>query len=578
MKDQQRIVLFSLVSTIKKLFVIGLVFIFLNLLCSNLWSLTLKSQWGNKDNSHHLIDGVFVVWWNNSKDRSVEAKTILSELNKVRDDVMNHFGMIDPPNITNGNYINIYLHQGQGDTVFPVGNGVGTDQWGNPYMTIGSADINNLDHEAFHLYQYNGVVRYRGDTGWYIESSANWYAAIRNKDYATRFIGASSLVHHPQLPMWHSSFFNREEGEKYNWGRAMHQYEMSTFLYYLTKFCHVSEEVIGGAFYKRTGFLPQKYLYEAIGKDKFREYWLNFTAQLAGDYGFLTPDEARRSEEGWYRHMEGQNDDQRYVKIMTNSGTEGQYIRPDWEHMPKGWSYNAFKIINSQNATYTVSLEADKKGTNQTISNFNGKVVIFNHSKKKYYNFKMLDLHHGEVRFDVNKNDNEIYIIVASMPESFSSNERYPYQIKIDRSIKSNFEHTLDCIKASYVYQNVCTWSKWTEMYKQCKTYQYPSLDDGFFATKVKKGLCNIENWYNLMIKLKFRQNPPNSLESSLLCVKHYADQNQCTWAHWSEMYSICQTYDYKELDTDNFLLNQVIDHKCTRDNWPKLIEDIFNH
>ncbi|WP_205519431.1 Ig-like domain-containing protein [Pyxidicoccus caerfyrddinensis] len=49
-----------------------------------------------------------------------------------------------------------------------------------------------------------------------------------------------------------------------------------------------------------------------------------------------------------------------------------------------------------------------------------------------------------------------------------------------------------------------------------------------------------------------------------------YVDAGTCDWAHWSEMWEACETYDYPELE-DGFFIAEVQAGRCTAANWPTL-------
>ncbi|GEM_PF-1245055 len=65
-----------------------------------------------------------------------------------------------------------------------------------------------MAHKAFHVFQYSSNspgFAYSGDSQWYIEASANWFAAIENPGQITDFLEAGSLVRLPQVALWPSS-------------------------------------------------------------------------------------------------------------------------------------------------------------------------------------------------------------------------------------------------------------------------------------------------------------------------------------------------------------------------------------
>ncbi|WP_249351190.1 Ig-like domain-containing protein [Corallococcus exiguus] len=59
-------------------------------------------------------------------------------------------------------------------------------------------------------------------------------------------------------------------------------------------------------------------------------------------------------------------------------------------------------------------------------------------------------------------------------------------------------------------------------------------------------------------------------LEASLSCVQGYVNAGTCDWAHWSEFWETCQTYEHPELE-DGLFLDEVQAGRCTSANWPTL-------
>ena len=65
-------------------------------------------------------------------------------------------------------------------------------------------------------------------------------------------------------------------------------------------------------------------------------------------------------------------------------------------------------------------------------------------------------------------------------------------------------------------------------------------------------------------------------LSQALDCVEsRYVDTNECDWAHWSELYDVCHTYEYPAMD-DGYLLNEVKSGQCSTATWPTIKEHIL--
>ena len=162
-----------------------------------------------------MVKGIFVAWWDMKFDHSHEADVLLDTLLTIREDCLTNLGMADPPNPAAGHYYNVYLHHsGQdGDSLPQWGMGQGTDPYGLPFLTIGyqGYDSDTVVHEGFHIFQYEANspgFAYSGDSQWYIESSAQWYAASKNPNDIGIFVESGAIIGNPQLALWHS--FNNQ--------------------------------------------------------------------------------------------------------------------------------------------------------------------------------------------------------------------------------------------------------------------------------------------------------------------------------------------------------------------------------
>ncbi len=397
--------------------------------------LTIKTEFCDTRRCEHLIDGVFIAWWDRKYDHRDDARAALKELNAVRTQALNDYKMQDPPNVGRGNYVNIYIHHPRED-VFPDGwgNGVGTDKFKNPFMTLpygAHTDKINLSHEGFHIFQYSGRLPYGGDTGWFIEAAASWNAAVRYPGHPWNFPGAYSFVNHPQLQMWHSEFFNAEVK---NWGRGMHQYSMNMFLFYLTEHKGVPRFVVGNSSYAGITTSPQHYLYTKLGANKLREHWLDFASEVTLDLAFLTPEQRSIAKGEYAREMRNYpNDRQQYVAVLEDRGTNAGNIRPDRNHAPRGWGYNVIRINNKSDAIYTFHIDGDDQGDDETPAIFRARVLKSTPGKDRYTDVPLRNHRDGLVSVRATKRDRQLYLIVAAMPEHFEGSQRYYYSVRVEK-------------------------------------------------------------------------------------------------------------------------------------------------
>ena len=401
---------------------------------------TIRSTYATIETCDYRTSGIFIAWWDKKFDYSVQAEELLTTLTEVQNDCINTYYMQDPPNPVAGYYYNVYIHNGAND-LFPNGwaMGQGTDENGHPFLTIpiGYAHLNNsgLQHEGFHIFQYRSNspgFAYRGDSQWYIEATANWYAATKHPDSKEEYITASAVTANPQVPMWYS-FSNWEPGDPENWQRYCHQYGMNIFLNYLTDVREISPEIIVGGFYAQTNELPQEYLYKQIGPSQFCDLYADFAAHNVGGYEFFPAGTAARAlqELNNYGDLSDIHD---IVETYTNGGTEDKWYQPTAEFETRAWGYNVYKINNSLPGYYSFKLQGDSLGSLGAPAEFQGRIVVKSIRSVDYQEITMSTHTYGEGTILVKSSDKEIYFIVVATPVCFSGNQHFPYQINIERS------------------------------------------------------------------------------------------------------------------------------------------------
>ena len=399
--------------------------------------LTLNSIFSTIENCGYKTKGIFVAWWDKDFDYGDEAEELLNTLVDCQSDCLNTYNMKNPPNPIAGFYYNVYIHNGH--DLFPDGwaMGQGTDTNGYPFLTIpiGYANTNNpgLQHEGFHIFQYNadspGYV-YSGDSQWYIEATANWYAALKHPGSKEEYITASCITYNPQVPMWYT-FNNKEPQDQGNWQRYCHQYGMNILINYLTDVRDISPEIIVGGFFAETDELPQEYLYNQIGPENFRELFADFAAHNVGGFEHFPPGtEARAYQE--LRNYGDLNDVHPIVDTFNNEGTNGEWIEPNGDFVTRAWAYNVYKVENSEKAEYSFYLKGNSLGDNGDVAIFNGRIVVKDGFAIRYYPLDMTDLTNGSYTYIAEAEDEEIFLVIITTPNSFRGNNKFRYEVKID--------------------------------------------------------------------------------------------------------------------------------------------------
>ena len=399
---------------------------------------SINSEFGNLTDCDTISRGIYIVWWDNDWDYKTDAEVLLDSMIKIRNKCLNELDMQDPPNPIDGHFYNVYLHHAA--DIFPSqwANGQGTDINGYPFLTLPIGAHNdwvNVRHETFHIFQYNANspgFAYSGDSQWYIEASANWFAIISDKDNPRNFLEAESLVRLPNLPLW-LSYDNFPPSYPSNWQRYVHQYGMALFLFYLTEEAGVPENLICDGFFTGTSELPQEYLFNQLGGQVFRDNFIDWAGHMTNHFDFLSPAQITVLENEWDSYADPA-DDNEFIQTYSDTGTSGWYQTDD-TLITTAWSFNTYKVENSSTDTYTFQLQGESVGSEGDPAYFQGQVVVVNNtSGASFYDLDMTNDWEGTRSIEVTPDDTVMYFIIASMPEVFQGvSQTFPYDIKIEK-------------------------------------------------------------------------------------------------------------------------------------------------
>ena len=100
---------------------------------------------------------------------------------------------------------------------------------------------------------------------------------------------------------------------------------------------------------------PQSYWFYQLGAEKFRGIFLDWAAEIAADYSFLT-----REQYSGISHITMHSDWPYYGRYVTpyvwnstDEGTNGEWVRPPQNMTARGWAWNVFNITNTKSQQYT---------------------------------------------------------------------------------------------------------------------------------------------------------------------------------------------------------------------------------
>jgi hypothetical protein len=373
-------------------------------------------------------DGIFAIYWYPQFDHADDAMVLGERLNAVRDRCLGELGMADPPNPAAGTTFNVYIHHGEDDP-FPTwwANGVGTNDLGLPYMTLPNgahADLGNVLHEGFHVFQYEATspgFGYAGDSQWYVESSAQWFMADELGQDDGAFIESYTLTRNPHLTLWHS-FDNEAPGDPVDWNYQVRQYGMHAYLYYLTSQAGVDPAVVTDGFYAGTSLSPQAYHAEQVGLAELRGHFADWAARNTTGMDYLTPGQVARSIEEF--DWVGDPDNVAPVVLTVDGDVDGW--RPEPALTPRGWSYNVVDLLGAESAT--VRFTADAAGSDGGASHFALRWV------DDLGGVTPIEVVEGvaDATWERPASAAQGWLVVASVPEVWVGNQTYGYALTID--------------------------------------------------------------------------------------------------------------------------------------------------
>merc|ERR1712046_95646 len=133
-------------------------------------------------------------------------------------------------------------------------------------------------------------------------ATANWYTTTiaQFKEDPGLFVQAGAILGNPQLALWHSFLNHGPDDPASNEGRpgwmyGVRQYGMHTFLMFMTEVMGVNENLVADGFYANTEMLPQEYLFNKVGGQRFREIFADWAAHNTANMDYLTKAQLERA-------------------------------------------------------------------------------------------------------------------------------------------------------------------------------------------------------------------------------------------------------------------------------------------
>lgn len=398
-------------------------------------NLTLQQMYVQPGRHQVVEQGMWAVWYEPAFFTAADAQATIDNLESTRCAAMDDYAMQWPPNPAAGVRFNVYLHgPGQDDGFGDYGwaNGVGDNDAGLPFMTLPdgvTADPDNLNHEGFHVFQWAASspgYANDGDSGWFIETSAQWFMAERNPDGVDIHLTASTIAANPQLPLW-LGFYNQAPKDPVHWMTDNRQYAMHLFIRYLGEEWGLPDTAVTAGFFDGTTLMPQDYLSRAVGPANFATAWADFAALMTASFvegpGVPMPDwELTRAQRdaSWTERTRNVQADPRdgIENDITLTLKPGEWASPPARLRPRPWSYNVLRIAQPQGAGI-VQLDTQNAGQMKLrLVTRHGDIWVL----------KPIDP--GQ-QVDLAKADSA-YIVLAWTPPLFEGAQMVDYRIKLD--------------------------------------------------------------------------------------------------------------------------------------------------
>ena len=429
--------------------------------------LTEKKLWLNPEYDHeelsYLTSDNFTVWYGDDLDASTEeveqaVRYLLTDLEegwRVGTEKLK----MSPPESAYTYRINAYVSESH-DSI-PDGAGAGGDGRDDIPGIVIPGVLEYLDdppgpqsatsgftiHELFHALQFGATTEYADlDDGWWaIESTANWFVHYVYPQNTLSKGDIAAYTLNPQLPLWANDFNQGEllrtpyleEDQESTWTRLVHHYGAQIWWIYL--FDYVTDVSLMRDFWLYDGEekLPQSALNELLadrGIDMSKTF-ADFAARNAvHDYPFgeyLKEQEDFNADDQWSR-----GDDNRVIAVYGDAGTNSM-TRPASALTPGGWAYNTIQVNSENGGTYEIVFDGDEYGDEGNTARFAVRLVravdvADRGNRVPVYQEMSLTENTGTDIITVSPEET-LYLIVASVPHSFTGNETYSYQYRITK-------------------------------------------------------------------------------------------------------------------------------------------------
>jgi hypothetical protein len=226
--------------------------------------------------------------------------------------------------------------------------------------------------------------------------------------------------------MWYDNW-NAPPDDPQNWQRGVHPYAMNAFLYYLTENTGFPATLISSGFYSGTQLLPQEFLATEIGVADFREIFADWASHNVADFDYITLEQLNRARTELENYGDP-NDLNPIIDVIGAEGTNGQWFTPPEDWFPGGWSYNVYDLMDINSGKVAFYFQ----GSNAETAHFRSRIVVQTDNEVDIYSLNQINDQAGFIAIDIVPETEMIKYIVAAVPNQYTSNQNYPFEIWIE--------------------------------------------------------------------------------------------------------------------------------------------------
>ena len=126
------------------------------------------------------------------------------------------------------------------------------------------------------------------------------------------------------------------------------------------------------------------------------------------------------------------NMDNSIVEVIGGNGTSG-IMNSNPNLAPGGWAYNTYLLEPEDGASYNITFNGETQGTLLSDSDFRVIMVRNNDGQRVYEKMNMTNPQSGQHILNDTNVDEDIYLVIASIPNITSGYEQFNYSFSVTR-------------------------------------------------------------------------------------------------------------------------------------------------